>query len=88
MSKGRRRRRVIQFFRLTLHLGDDIYAVIPLNPDPSVARKAFRLRKQTGDRNVYDIQLTERGPKCECRGFSYRRRCKHIRALSGARMLD
>ena len=88
MSTPHRQNRILQFFRLTLQLGNDTYAVVPLNPHPSVARKAFRLRKQTGNRNVYDIRLTPYGPECDCPGFIYRRRCKHVRALAAARMLD
>ncbi len=88
MPDPRRRRRILPFFRLTLQLGDDLYAVIPLDLDPVVARKAFRLRQQTANRSVYDVRLTEHGPECDCREFGRRGKCKHVRALKGARLLD
>jgi hypothetical protein len=88
MSRPRKQRRVVKFFRITFHYADDTYAVVPLRPAPSAARKAFRLRKQTGGRDAYDVRLTAAGPRCDCRGFLRWRRCKHVGMLRAARMLD
>jgi hypothetical protein len=79
---------VVKLFRITFSYGSDTYAIIPLDPDPQVARKAFRLKKETGDRQVYDVRVSERGAECDCPGFLYRHRCKHTRMLQAARMLD
>jgi hypothetical protein len=87
-SPSKKPRHVLAFFRITFECGSDTYTVIPLSPDPGIAKKAFRLRKQTGDRQVYDVCLTAHGPECDCKGFLYRRRCKHIRMLTAAGMLD
>jgi hypothetical protein len=81
-------RPVVKLFRITFQTGDDEYLVIPLQPDPAVARKAFRLRKQTDDRQVYDVRMTPAGPECDCPGWLVRRRCKHVRMLRAAGMLD
>jgi hypothetical protein len=75
-------------FRITFSYGRDEYAVIPLSPHPGVARKAFRLRRQSGDRPAYDIRVTNHGPECDCPGFTYRHRCKHVAMLRAAHMLD
>jgi hypothetical protein len=79
---------VVKFFRITFSYAGDTYAVIPLQPDPAVARKGFRLRKESGDRQVYDVRVSEGGPECDCKGFLFRHRCKHIGMLQAARMLD
>lgn len=87
-NPDKRPRKVVKLFRITFSHGSDSYTVIPLDTDPQVAKKAFRLRKQTGDRQVYDVRLTNHGPECDCKGFLYRKRCKHIHMLQAARMLD
>lgn len=64
------------------------YAVVALDADPRVARKAFRLTKQGGDHASYDVHLDEHGPHCECLGFlRWSRPCKHIRTLQDAGMI-
>lgn len=88
MSTPKKARKRGNSFRITFSYGTDTYAVIPLNPDPAEARKAFQLRKQTGDRQVYAVRLTNQGSQCNCKGFTYRQRCKHIRMLNTAKMLD
>lgn len=88
MSNARKPRRTIQFFRLVIQLGKDEYAVTPLQPATAVARKSFRLRKQTRDHTSYEVQVTTTEVKCICLDFRFRRRCKHIRMLRVARMLD
>ena len=75
-------------WRTTLVIRDREYAVTPLDADPAVAQKAYRLEKQGGDRAVYDVHLDEHGPHCECLGFlRWNRPCKHILSLQGAGMI-
>lgn len=88
MSNARKPRRTVQFFRLVIQLGKDEYAVTPLQPATTAARKTFRLRKQTRDQTSYEVQVTTTEVKCNCPDFRFRRRCKHIRMLRVARMLD
>ena len=88
MSDSRKRHRVIRFFRLILILGDDTYSLVPTHPTAARGKKAFRLRKQTGDRNTYTVVQTDHGPTCQCRGFRRWGHCKHVRALQAARLLD
>jgi hypothetical protein len=85
---SRKPRRTVQFFRLVIQLGKDEYTVSPLQPAPATMRKAFRLRKQTGDCNTYEVRVTATEVKCSCPGFHFRKRCKHIRMLRAAQMLD
>ena len=69
---------------LTLTINDTPYAVIPLRPDPGIARRALRLRKEDG--TTYDLALTEHGPQCSCPDFLFHRDgkdragCKHLKA--------
>jgi hypothetical protein len=71
-------------FTITFHVGADDYRVYPLAADPTVAYKAFRFAKQTGDRAVYDLRLDEHGLHCECLGFLRWGRCKHCQTLQAA----
>jgi hypothetical protein len=85
---ARRRAKQAATFRITFTIGDDHYAIAVLRPDPEVAAKAFRFRKLTGGLEVYDVSLTEHGPRCECLGFlRWQKPCKHIRTLIAAGML-
>ena len=68
-------------FRITFHVGEDIYRVYSLAADLAVACKAFRFAKQTGDRATYDVRLDEHGLHCECLGFLRWGRCKHCQTL-------
>ena len=77
---------LVPFFRLVLSIGSDSYAVVPLATGPH--QKAFRLRKLTGDRNSYEIRVRDNRARCTCRGFTRWGRCKHVRVLQAARMLD
>lgn len=88
MATPRKKKGIVKFFRLTIQYGGDEYALTPLAPDDDIARKAFRLRKLSGDRNVYDILVTEDGVECDCPGFYFRKRCKHCEMLRAARLLD
>jgi hypothetical protein len=84
-----RRPKQPQTFRITFHIGPDVYAVVPLTAiHPEVAVKAYRLHKHTGDGEVYDVRLTTEGHvECNCRGFQRWQHCKHVRALTAAGML-
>jgi hypothetical protein len=88
MATPRKKIGVVKYFRITLGYGGDTYTIIPLDPDPAVASKAFRLRKHTGDRRVHDVRLTGDGAECGCPGFTHSRRCEHCDMLRAARMLD
>jgi hypothetical protein len=88
MSNSRKPRRTVQFFRLVIQLGKDEYAVTPFQPATTVARKAFRLRKRTRDQITYEVRVTTTEVRCSCPGYRFRRRCKHIRMLRAAQMLD
>lgn len=88
MTIPRNQRSIVKFFRITFTVGEDSYTVMPLPPAPHRGQTAFRLRKQNGDQHVHDVRLTDHGPRCDCRGFQYRHRCKHIAMLRAARMLN
>ena len=88
MTPPRKKKGIVKFFRLTIQYGGDEYTVTPLTADADIARKAFRVRKRTGNRNSYDILVTANGVACDCPGFYYRKRCKHCDMLRAARMLD
>ncbi len=87
MTQTARPAAAVKSFTITFHIGPDEYAVVPLHPDPAVARKAYRLRKRTGDEAVYDVALLDHGAQCECLGFLRWGHCKHIRTLQAAGML-
>jgi hypothetical protein len=88
MSAKKKSNHIVKLFRITFHQGSDEYLVIPLYLDPSVALKAFRLRKLTGNRNSYQVRFTPRRVQCQCKGFLRWGRCKHVRMLRAAGMLD
>lgn len=83
----------VKTFRITFEIGADTYFVKPLDAHPDVATKAYRLMKQTGDKEVYDVRQDPDGREgeveCDCRGFSrWQKPCKHCRALRAAGMID
>ena len=71
--------------RLFLQINRTFYEVYPLDCDPIVAEKAFRLNKPDG--TLYDVAQTRYGPQCDCPDFIFRRDgldpagCKHVKAL-------
>jgi hypothetical protein len=76
-----------------LFIGPDSYRVTPLDPDPAVARLAFRVEKAQGG-DCYDVRLPnwpENLPdgyaECDCKGFLAHGHCKHIDALRQAGLL-
>jgi hypothetical protein len=70
-------------FRCVLECGKDLYNLMPLrNVHPEVAKVAYRLRKQTGGCEVYDVRLTPQGhAECDCKGCTRWHHCKHLRML-------
>lgn len=77
--------------RLTLSINGTLYLVRPIQADPSVALKAFRLRKT--DATTYDVADTIHGPVCDCPDFIFHRdgidsgACKHVRSLVACGLL-
>lgn len=71
----------------SVRIGAADYAVLALDPDPRVARLAYRLRRP-GDDTSYDVHVDEHGPQCQCLGFlRWNKPCKHILALRMAGLL-
>jgi hypothetical protein len=72
--------------RLTLTINGVDYALRRIPADPSIALKAWRLRKPDG--TVHHVAVTPHGPTCTCGDFEFRREgidpagCKHIRSLN------
>lgn len=75
-------------FQIIFRYGGDEYIVTPLEIDPRLARKAFQLDKQTGEKQVYEVLVTATAASCTCRGFQFRGKCKHVLMLTNAKMLD
>ena len=77
---------------LYLKIRQTLYAVSPLECDPSIAAKAFRLNKPDG--TLYDVAQTVHGHRCDCPDFVFRRDgldpsgCKHVKALISQGLLD
>ena len=71
--------------RLLLILDDGTsYELQRLAPDPEIAKKAWRLRKVGGKREVYDVPLSEFGWNCDCAAATLRPErgeCKHLAAM-------
>ena len=86
VTKSRRPQQASRF-TITFGIGEDRYFVLPLAVHPEVASKAFRFKKQTGGKEVYDVRLAAHGPECDCRGFLRWGHCKHVKTLKAAGML-
>jgi hypothetical protein len=78
--------------RLTLFINGTACGVVPLQPDPDAASKAYRLRKSDG--TAYHVAQTVNGPSCDCPDFTFNRDgidpggCKHCRALAAVGLFD
>jgi hypothetical protein len=68
----------------TSHVEGDSYTISVLPCDPSIGKKAFRLRKLTGDQAVYNVRFTQHGPECGCMGWLRWGACKHCLTLEAA----
>lgn len=69
------------FLELTIGKRVTLYRLVPLDPDPRVATRAWRLFRPSG--KSYDVAICDRGwITCTCPDASYRQHdCKHIRAI-------
>ena len=78
--------------QLLLVIDRTIYAVRPIDCDPSEAVRAYRLNKPDG--TLYDIAQTRFGPQCDCPDFIFRRDgldpsgCKHVKALVAEGLIE
>lgn len=88
MDEPRNRSKKLKFTRISIQNGTDEYLVMPLDTDTETTTRVFRLRKLSPNGSTYHVRHTEAGTECDCRGFHFRKRCKHIRMLREARMLD
>jgi hypothetical protein len=89
----KRRRPPRNTFRIRFLIEGAWYSVVPLKPDPAVARKAYRMAKlgPKGERDAgYDVSISAEGhPNCECRGWlRWNKPCRHLRTLAAAGMLE
>jgi hypothetical protein len=80
-------------FRIRFLIEGSWYAVLPLKPDPGVARKAYRMSKLDALGRVtaeYDVSVSAEGhPACECRGWlRWQKPCRHLRTLAAAGMIE
>ncbi len=78
------------FLRLTVGKRSTLYRLIPLNPDPRVATRAWRvIRPGTGGKKWYDVGIDTNGYEtCTCPDAVYRsRRCKHLAAIRALGLL-
>src|SRR4051794_37183161 len=77
----------------TLVIRDVEYHVERLDALAADITHAFRLTKQAGAGNVYDVHHDEHGSHCDCPDFVYKRDgldpsgCKHVKALRAFRLL-
>ncbi len=77
----------------SLTIRDVEYHVQRLQPlDPDVTH-AYRLTKQAGNGDVYDVHHDQHGAHCTCPDFVYKREgldpsgCKHVKALRAWQMI-
>jgi hypothetical protein len=77
--------------RLTITINGTNYGLRRIPADPSIALRAWRLRKADG--TTYNIAVTPHGPECDCPDFAFHRDgidpdgCKHINALNAVGLL-
>ena len=78
-------------FRIVFWIEEVPYMVIPLQPDPEVASRAYRFLKRDTKGKVtanYDVHVNAHGAECECKGYlRWKRPCKHIKTLVAAGMI-
>src|SRR5437763_16167100 len=92
-APAKRRRPPRNTFRIRFLVEGIWYAVVPLRPDPAVARKAYRMAKlgPNGESTAeYDVSVSAEGhPSCECKGFlRWHKPCRHLRTLAAAGMIE
>jgi hypothetical protein len=77
-------------FRILFVIEGVTYTVVPLQPDPGVATKAYELHRRDPKGKVtasYAVHVNGHGPECECRGFLRWGYCKHLQTLAAAGMI-
>lgn len=78
--------------RLMILISGATYTLRRIPCDPSIAARAWRLRKPDGA--AYYVALTEYGPTCDCPDWTFHREgrdaegCKHIRALKAVGLIE
>jgi hypothetical protein len=92
-APAKRRRPPRNTFRIRFLIEGSWYAVVPLRPDPAVARKAYRMAKlgAKGETTAeYDVSVSAEGhPACECKGWlRWQKPCRHLRTLAAAGMIE
>jgi hypothetical protein len=92
-APAKRRRPPRNTFRIRFLIEGAWYSVLPLRPDPAVARKAYRMAKFDPKGRVtdeYDVSISAEGhPACECKGWlRWQKPCRHLRTLAAAGMLE
>ena len=78
------------FIELRIGKRVTLYRLMPLDPDPRVATKAWRLWRPGKNRKLfYDVAISPEGwLTCTCPDAVYRSRdCKHIRAIRAMGLL-
>jgi hypothetical protein len=80
-------------FKIRFQIEGSWYSVVPLKPDPGVARKAYRMSKLDARGKPtaeYDVSIDAEGqPACECKGWlRYHKPCRHLRTLAAAGMIE
>jgi hypothetical protein len=92
-APAKRRRPPCNTFKIRFLVEGTWYAVVPLQPDPAVARRAYRMTKLGPNKETtaeYDVAISAEGhPSCECKGFlRWHKPCRHLRTLAAAGMIE
>ena len=69
-------------FTLTVNIDGTDYRVSPLDCDPAIGSKAYRVHKLTADDKVYDLHLGQFGWVCDCPGHVHHGHCKHADVIN------
>jgi hypothetical protein len=72
--------------KVTVGKRSDYYRVVRIDPNPKVAKCAFRLQKPDG--TFHDVHENRHGWQCDCRGAHVRENkglnCRHVDAVKKA----
>ena len=66
--------------RITMEKSGDEYAVLPVGGDDGPCYRLIKLSPKKAGEGDYDVSLSRHG-RCDCKGFSVRGTCRHVRAL-------
>ncbi len=65
------------------------YSLYPLDPHPALATVAYRFFKRSDDFAMHDVRRTPEGHvECDCPGFVYHGKCKHVAMLAALGCLN